>query len=180
MTLAHDALPEAPAAAARAPADLLAGLLAHRSAVFRVCLGFAARTADAEDLTHDVYERALRCNGRWQNPEHARRWLFLVARNAGLDYRRRQAVRRLCAPLLAEDGAETDDPSEREEQEEQIRRLKRALLRLPRRLHEVLALREYGGMACLEIAALLRLPPGTVLSRLHRAREQLRRQLEEP
>jgi RNA polymerase sigma factor (sigma-70 family) len=179
MPIVSAAMPADSRVAEGTPELRLNELLEHRAAVYRVCLGFAAHADDAEDLTHDVYERALRHNADWQGPEHARLWLFRVARNVCLDYRRRLRVRQLWAPWLVSAGSEAGDPGRDAERDEQIRSLKRAVARLPRKLQEALVLREYGGLSYREISTLLALSTGTVMSRLHNARRRVQRFMEE-
>jgi RNA polymerase sigma-70 factor (ECF subfamily) len=64
-------------------------------------------------------------------------------------------------------------PETQLERDEEVVLVKSAIRALPGRLRAVLVLREYGELSYEEIAAALSLPPGTVMSRLHRARAML-------
>ncbi len=72
-----------------------------------------------------------------------------------------------------------EGPSERMEREERCRQVRQAISQLPEEHRVVLVLREMDGCCYETIAEILDLPVGTVRSRLHRARMQLREQLKE-
>jgi RNA polymerase sigma-70 factor, ECF subfamily len=157
----------------------LEDLLAHRESVFRICLGFSHNYAEAEDLAQDVYLRAHHGLAGLKNPAAARDWLFRIARNTCLDHAKTSRLRRTllfrhvpraeAAPAPAEDGA--GHP--------RLDRLKSAVRGLPPRLREVFVLREYAHLSYGEIGRTLDLKPGTVMSRLNRARTAIARALQE-
>ncbi len=72
-----------------------------------------------------------------------------------------------------------ESPSEQLEREERCRQVRQAISRLPEEHRVVLVLREMDGCCYETIADILDLPLGTVRSRLHRARMQLREELKE-
>ncbi len=80
-------------------------------------------------------------------------------------------------------GAQQHDVAPQPEQETLTAELKdliwQAIDRLPDKSREVLLLREFDGLRYREIAQVLAIPEGTVMSRLHQARERLRRELED-
>jgi RNA polymerase sigma-70 factor, ECF subfamily len=157
----------------------LEDLLAHRESVFRICLGFSRNYTEAEDLAQDVYLRAHRGLAGLKNPATARDWLFRIARNACLDQAKTSRLRRTAlfrfgtraeaAPPPADDG--TADP--------RLAHLKAAVHGLPPRLREVFVLREYAHLSYDEIGRTLDLKPGTVMSRLNRARNAVARAIQE-
>ncbi len=69
------------------------------------------------------------------------------------------------------------DPEAALERKERAQRVRRAVLALPAPSRSVLVLREYGGLSYSEISDTLRIPLGTVMSRLNSARGQLRQAL---
>lgn len=148
-------------------------LLEHRATVFLVCLGFVRNRHDAEELAQETYLRAWRSRGRLREEGSVKAWLCRIARNACLDHVRRTR-RGLFRPLLAT----TDPPDETDldaELEDKGRRiaLRKAILDLSRPLRDVLVMREYGELSYEQIAEALGVAPGTVMSRLHRARARV-------
>jgi RNA polymerase sigma-70 factor (ECF subfamily) len=153
----------------------LQGLLEHRETVFAICLGFTRNRCDAEDLTQDAYLRAHARLRDLEKADSAKAWLCRIARNACRDHRRRARVRELWRAVWGRSAAPatTVTPEMQLRRNEQVVLVKSAIRALPARLRDVLVLREYGELSYEEIAAALSLPPGTVMSRLHRARALL-------
>ncbi|HNX98012.1 MAG TPA: RNA polymerase sigma factor [Candidatus Aminicenantes bacterium] len=144
-------------------------LLEHRRSVFLLCLGFAHNQTEAQDLLQETLAKALAHRQRVP-PENPLAWLLRIARNTCLDQERRKKVRRVLLPWLAGEEPCDATPHHRLEQEEEIALVRRAIRALPRAQRDVLVLREYGDLSYREIAQVLRLSEGTVMSRLSRAR----------
>jgi len=148
---------------------LFAGLLEFKETVFRICLGFCRDIRDAEELTQDVYVKVFAKLGTLRDLQAARAWLFRITRNICLNH-----LRRMRPPILSLDEcdpvADSASPEQRLETREQLQVLKQAISTLPRRMREVFVMREYGQLRYEEIAGALGLRPGTVMSRLSRAR----------
>jgi len=161
-----------------ARADLQARVLEHRQGVFHFCLGFARNRAEAQDLTQETFLRAFIHLNRVPTG-HIRPWLLRIARNACIDSERRQRVRRLFMPWIVESEIDLSTPEGLHDREEEIARVRRAIHRLPLHLREVLVLREYNDLSYQEIAAILNLKAGTVMSRLNRARQLVLHHLQE-
>ena len=148
-------------------------ILDHGADIFRICLGFTRNVTEAEDLCQEALLKALSCSGDLRERGGLRIWLLRIARSTCLDHHRR--LKRL--PVIPVDSvgevAEADKrtPQALAESADDLRRLKRAVLGLPRRLREVLVLREYGELSYEDLARTLKLRPGTVMSRLNRARK---------
>jgi RNA polymerase sigma-70 factor (ECF subfamily) len=70
-------------------ARLFNQLLTFKDTVFRICLGFAKNSRDAEDLTQDVYLKAYLKLGSLKNPSRKKEWLYRIARNTCLDHKRK-------------------------------------------------------------------------------------------
>lgn len=128
----------------------------------------------ANDLVQDCLERGL---SRWHlwRPGNLRAWLFTIMHNINANARRRDAR----APRgVALDTAEFLAPvAPAQEDGLNVAALQRALAALPEEQRAVLLLVGLEGFAYAEAARILGVPIGTVMSRLHRGREQLRRQL---
>ena len=124
---------------------------------------------DADDLVQDTIERALAKFSLWRSGSNMRPWLFGIMHNLYVD--------RLRHPLPQTE--ELDDSTRPPVTNEDIdpfeaADLEAALLKLPAEQREVLLLSALENMSYGEIAASLHIPPGTVMSRLARAREKLR------
>ena len=150
-------------------------LLDHRENVFRVCLGFCSSYEEAEDLAQDVYVKAFRSYGTLERPDLAKFWLLRIAKNTGLDHRkktrRRGELLRMWARVDIPPGAAGADPAP--DADARLASLKVAVHRLPSRFREVFVLREYGLLSYDEIARTLGIGTGTVMSRLARSRKRI-------
>jgi RNA polymerase sigma-70 factor (ECF subfamily) len=126
----------------------------------------------ADDLVQDTLVRAIAKEHLWQPGTNLTAWLFTLMHNQSVNTVRR--ARREGTTVAAEQCSElvaTTDP----QGSCKLRDLDRAMSRLPDEQRQVLLLVGLEGMAYDEAAFILRIPVGTVRSRLSRARESLRR-----
>ena len=125
---------------------------------------------DAEDLVQTCLERALAHAAKWDPEINLRARLFAIIHNLFVSAVRRP-VRELQIPA-----AEAADPShERPEQHMEINALTRAMAHLPEEQRDAIMLVAWEGLSYAQVANLMRIPVGTVRSRLSRGREALRR-----
>ena len=161
-------------------------VLAHLDAAYNLARWLVRNEHDAEDLVQEALLRAFRHFDASQvaNP---RPWLLAIVRNTCFTWLKRHRPFEL---LPAEDGGEDSAtesslvaPSPNPEQlfleAESRRHLDRLLERLPPEFRETVILREIEECSYKEIAAIIGVPVGTVMSRLARARRLLRRHWEE-
>jgi RNA polymerase sigma-70 factor, ECF subfamily len=128
--------------------------------------------AVAADLVQETYVRAVDPRGRLREDSNTKAWLYTILRNIRLNQVRQQRTRpRLLADLVIETSKDHHALHVSNLEVEQVRE---AIMRLPLEFREIILLREYGELSYQEIAALLDCPPGTVMSRLARARSKLR------
>jgi RNA polymerase sigma-70 factor (ECF subfamily) len=141
-------------------------------------LAFVSRATgarDAEDVVQGVFVRAARVASTYDGrASSARAWLFGIA--ARLIQERRRSLLRFSRALL---GLGTQDMSSRMPSHDHRSDLEKGLLQLSEAKRVVLILAEVEGFTCDEIAAMLCVPVGTVWTRLHHARKELRRYYEE-
>ena len=141
----------------------------------RYARGLVSDAARADDLVQDTLERAWSRFSLWQKRGDLRAWMFGILHNQFIDGLRAQRSR-------PEDAAGDELPElpQRAEQTDRIevRDLDRALQRLPAEQREVLLLVSVEELSYLEAAAVIGVPVGTVMSRLARARERLRQDLQ--
>lgn len=128
-----------------------------------------ASKADSEDLAQDVLITAWQRLGDLREGQAFGAWLRRIAVNRAIAFRRQQA--RHNAHALFEQMMPTDDAVE-------PLAVRQLLLRMKPEFAAVLVLKEIQGLSYEEIAETLRLPIGTVRSRLHYAREAFRRMWE--
>ena len=158
-----------------------AALLAtHWDRAYRFAHYLTGNVADADDLIQQAAEEAFLAFERFRPGTRFDRWLFRILHHSFIDRVRRERHRRF-VPLeeavmaaAATDGINPDGAS-REGLDGPVRA---ALLALPVEFRAAIVLVDLEGMAYDEVARVLRLPIGTVRSRLHRARLILRRELQ--
>lgn len=130
----------------------------------------------ADDLVQDCLERALDRIDRWRRGTDMRAWLFTIMHNLYVNQvRRGNTGPRFVA--LSERQVEPAAPA-RAERCAELSELRSAIENLPDQQREILVLVSIEGMRYREVASILGIPEGTVMSRLSRARRQLRQVLE--
>jgi RNA polymerase sigma factor (sigma-70 family) len=156
----------------------------HARAVYQFCFWRTADAGLAEELSAAVFLEAWRHRGRTRLLQPSvLPWLLGVAvnllRNQRRAARRRKAALDRLPPLPAEPDP-ADAVAARVDAEQAMRVVRQAVDRLPRREQEVLELCVWAGLDYQQAAQILGVAPGTVGSRLSRARAQLRRALDLP
>lgn len=155
-----------------------AAVLPHLDAAYTLARYLLRDEHDAQDVVQESFLRALRYFSGYAGGD-ARAWLLAIVRNACYALRKRRAAERTVA--LDAEGEEPVD--ERADAEAATVRgalrdtLARAIDALPAEFREVIVLREVQGLSYQEIGTVIGAPVGTVMSRLSRARERLRRAL---
>lgn len=163
--------------------------LPHLDALYRTALRLTRNRNDAEDLVQETYLRAYRFWDRYEAGTNCKAWLYKILTNTRIN----QAVRAGKRPrevdfheveaVLAQPEAEglalptqgaIDAFADLVEDE-----VKAALEALPEEFRLALILFVMEGFSYKEIAAILEVPIGTVMSRLYRARKQLQASLQE-
>jgi RNA polymerase sigma-70 factor (ECF subfamily) len=162
--------------ASEPPSGFTLRLIAQIPRLRRYATAWLHNAADADDLVQDCIERALLRHDSLRDPDRLGGWLLAILHNMHLSNLRR--TRRLGQPLavdsLADDLALSAPPEDRGE----IRSFVRAMETLSEDHRQILLLVGLEGLSYREIAELLEVPIGTVMSRLARARERLRIALE--
>ncbi len=159
--------------------ELLA--MPHLDAAFNLARWLTGNASDAEDVVQDAYLRAFRYFESFRG-DNFRVWLLTIVRNSFLTWVQENRSGRLVFEPTVLDAAGADawpDPTPGPEAMllEQVDRDTLAMLvaQLPAEYREVLILREIEDLSYKEIAAIAAVPIGTVMSRLARARQSLRR-----
>ncbi len=154
--------------------------------VYNLALRLTGNRADAEDLAQDALLKAVRALPGFRGESKASTWAYRITLNAWkslLRARRRRAFWRTATLGLVDGGADapaSDPPADAGlESAERCAAVRRALAELDDDGRAIVVLRELEEKSYEEIGALLGLPPGTVRSRLFRARARLKALLEE-
>jgi RNA polymerase sigma-70 factor, ECF subfamily len=150
--------------------------LPHAEGLFRLAMWFERNRSDAEDLVQETMVQALQSFHRFQRGTNCRAWLAKILQNVK-NNRRRAAARAIVV----------NDPDDRTgesvpfvppiPQELTDESVLGALRRIPEAFQEVIVLCDVEELTYKEIADVLAIPVGTVMSRLHRGRALLRSEL---
>jgi RNA polymerase sigma-70 factor (ECF subfamily) len=152
--------------------------LPHLNSSYNLARHLTLNDHDAEDIVQEAYLRALRSYHRFRGGD-ARPWLLKIVRNTFYTWLLETPERQFTD---FDDQILSGDPYFANPEEVVFRNangalLRRALEAIPTHCREVLILRELEGLSYKEISTVVGVPEGTVMSRLSRARAQLRRAL---
>ena len=154
-------------------------VIGYQHRVFGVALRMLGNRAEAEEIAQEVFLRAHRAVADFRGEARLGTWLYGIAS--------RLCLNRLASPdrrmargdaILADVTAATPDAAAELERAELDAALRTAIAELPEERRLVLVLRDVEGLSYEQIAEALAVDPGTVRSRLHRARMQLKEKLE--
>ncbi len=161
----------------RAPRRLDPQRLAdHLPRMYRAARAWTDSREEAEDLVQETFARVL-SRPRLIRGEGELAYLLRALRNTLVSQRRTQARRPATTPLLEEAAAgrgPSNDPAEAAE----IREVHDAIAELPEDFRDALVAVDVAGLSYQEAARALRVPEGTLTSRLFRARDRLARRLD--
>jgi len=161
--------------------------LVHLDLLYRTALRLTHDRVEADDLVQETWLRALRHFDQFDPGSNCRAWLVTILRNAFLNRLRRRGRERLESDMTGERGDSApfeDSAIERSTPEEEFFQtvfhgdVERALKSLSPAFQQVIVLADLEGFTYKEIAQVLHCPIGTVMSRLSRARQLLRTELQ--
>jgi RNA polymerase sigma factor (sigma-70 family) len=152
-------------------------VLPHLDAAYRLARLLLKRDEDAQDVVQDAYIKALKGFEKFRGGD-ARAWILMIVRNTAFSWLKKHYGNSNVIPF---DEAVHQPPTEEtlpeSSYEERSRQLREALARLPVEFREILVLRDVEGWSYKELSSALKLPLGTVMSRLSRARLHLREEI---
>lgn len=159
----------------------------HMRRAYFSALGLIGSHEDALDLSQEAFVRAFRSRAKLDPERPFFAWLYQIVRRLCFNHTRDRGTRRRKLDEAegwlvsqAQDRAVGQDPQGEIERREQTERLAEAIEGLGDRDREVLVLKEFEGLRYREIAELLEIPIGTVMSRLYSARRRLADAMGEP
>lgn len=164
------------ARARRGDADAFEQLVvAYRDQVFRLALRMCGNEADADEVAQEAFLSAWKALPNFRGESQFSTWLYQLTTHAAIDLMRREK-RQIAAEDITEVSAPdpAPGPQQQAEQSEQREIVRDAILQLAPEQREVVVLRFMEELSYEEIGAVLKLPSGTVKSRLNRAKAQLK------
>jgi RNA polymerase sigma-70 factor (ECF subfamily) len=154
----------------------------YRRKVFNVAYKFVGKHDEAEDLTQDIFLKIFKSLDTFDRRANFQTWLISVSRNLCIDHYRsvrkeRETIDRDVDTAELAPSAPGQSQIARLEQRDRVELLRQALAALPKTLRTAVLMRDLQELSYHEIAEALRLPEGTVKSRINRGRSELARQI---
>ena len=162
--------------------DAFAELVArHQDRVYTAITRFCGDSEDACDITQRAFINAFRKIGEFKGDAAFSTWIYRIAFNQAISFRRENkhtavSIYSKDDELLAEP-VDDRNPTEHLESQETQRKVQQALDQLEEADRQIILLKDLQGASYDEIADILKIPKGTVRSRLHRARLELKTKL---
>lgn len=164
------------ARARRGDADAFEQLVvAYRDQVFRLALRMCGNEADADEVAQEAFLSAWKALPNFRGDSQFSTWLYQLTSHAAIDLMRREK-RQIAAEDITEVSAPdpAPGPQQQAEQSETRQAVRDAMAQLSPEYRQIVVLRFLQELSYEEIGAVLKLPPGTVKSRLNRAKSQLK------
>jgi RNA polymerase sigma-70 factor (ECF subfamily) len=154
----------------------------YQPKVFSMALSFTRNREAADDLAQEVFLKAYLALPRFHGKSEFGTWLYRISINHVRDFLRKKGRAKEVSlddvPEASVSDREQAEKAEQEHETEARRTLVQKFVQaLPEKYRVILTLRDIQGLAYEEISRILKLSPGTVDSRLHRARRMLRLKL---
>jgi RNA polymerase sigma-70 factor (ECF subfamily) len=145
-----------------------------RPKLYRVAYSWSHNTALADDLVQETLIKALKNARQLRDPELFNGWVFSILANCWRDHFRQHREMEDIDELEDYRCATQTTPEDDHSQSQIISRVRDAVAKLPMGQRQVLTLVDLEEFAYIEVAAILAIPIGTVMSRLSRARQELK------
>jgi RNA polymerase sigma-70 factor (ECF subfamily) len=151
----------------------------YQRRVIGVAMAVVHNQEDALELAQETFVRAFQSVGKFESRSSFSTWLYRIAANIAIDFRRRERRH----PTMRGEEAENEiqrlpsklgDSFKEAQRSEMSRRIRDALAELTQEHRAAILLREVEGLSYDEISEVMQCPRGTVMSRLHYARNHLR------
>lgn len=157
-------------------------VLRHQEKIFNAVYRFCSNWDDACDITQRCFINAFRKIGEFKGDSAFTTWMYRIAFNQSVSFRRESGRQRSVSLYTKDDEmvrepAFEQNPAERLETDDSRRKVQQALAAMEEEDRKIIVLKDLQGYSYDEIAAVLDIPKGTVRSRLHRARLELKAKL---
>ncbi len=148
----------------------------YEKRVYRLALRFTGTASDAEDVTQNIFLGIYRGLANFRGNSSLNTWVYRIAMNHCMEFQRKRKIDNLPLEeelaLVATDWRE--DPEQAAGKNELADRLEQAISKLSPLHREVIILHELQGLTYVEVSDILKVPVGTVKSRLSNAFKHLR------
>lgn len=149
-------------------------LAKRRDLLYRIAYSWCHSPALADDLVQETMEKALRNTRQLRDSAAVKSWLSRILANCWYDYLRRNRETVDLDRLSWEDQSRDEDIHE---QQDIVKRVRAMVAELPMGQRQVITLVDLAGFSYIEVADILDIPIGTVMSRINRARKALKLKL---
>jgi RNA polymerase sigma-70 factor (ECF subfamily) len=161
----------------------------YQERVYHMVYGMVRNQEDARDITQDAFVKAYKNLDRFRLESSFYTWIYRIAMNLAIDHlrkRKRHGETSFDEQVATRDerggideAHHQDNPARSLQRKQLYRRIMDALQQLPEDQRQAMLLREIDGLSYKEIAEIMEIPEGTVMSRLYYARKKLQKLLEE-
>lgn len=143
----------------------------HRQRLYRIAYAWTHSTALADDLVQETLAKALRKSNQLRDPSAGDAWLYSILANCYHDhFRRQRATEEVDENTIIHESTPEKETSE----QEIVLKVRTAIAKLAEGQRQVVTLVDIQGLSYMEVAQILNVPIGTVMSRLCRARYALK------
>ncbi len=150
---------------------------ANMKRAYFVALGFLGSEDDAAEISQEAFIRAYRNFKKFDKTKNFFTWYYKILKNLCLNFIRDTKTKKNGFLEVEELNTTVDDPAEYIEKKELHEKLEKALIELDFEDREIIVLKEFQQMSYKEIAEMLKIPVGTVMSKLFYARKKLAKKL---
>ena len=149
-------------------------LAEYRGNLYRIAYSWCHNPALADDLVQETLAKALKNSSQLRDPKTVKAWLYRILSNCWRDhFRRSKDTVDIDNVVLIE----KDTPDSNHDRQQIVDRVRNAIARLPMGQRQVITLVDLEGCTYIEVAQIIDVPIGTVMSRLSRARKALKERL---
>ena len=146
----------------------------YRENLYRIAYSWCHNPALADDLVQEALAKALKNSGQLRDPKTLKAWLYRILSNCWRDHFRRSRDTVDVDDVIL---ADIDTPDSCHNRQQIIKRVRNAIAYLPMGQRQVITLVDLEGCSYIEVAQIMDVPIGTVMSRLSRARKALKQRL---
>lgn len=146
----------------------------HHGRLYNYCLRLTGDRETSRDLVQEVFFRMLKYRGTYRDDGDFLPWFYRLARNVCFDHFRGSGPEVPTEVEALDTPSPAPAPAEEAERRDEVRRLSRALARLPVEKRELLVMARFGSLGYREMAEVLGTTAGALRVRVHRALKELR------
>ena len=143
----------------------------HRLRLYRIAYAWTHNAALTDDLVQETLAKALRKSSQLRDPSAGEAWLYSILANCYRDhFRRSRTTEEIDENTITHEST----PEKESSQQQVVLKVREAIARLSEGQRQVVTLVDIQGLSYMEVAQILNVPIGTVMSRLCRARHALK------